>query len=340
MLTKKRNLVALALTALAATTTIAVALPGSSSGAPKKTYKIAFVPKLIGIPYFNAMQKGGQQAGKALGVNFIYQGPTTADSAKQIETIDSLITRHVDAIAVAPDDPVAVKPILARANAAGITTLSSDTDAAGNRSVWVNQASTEGIAHAISDALASQMGGKGKWAIVSCGPTAQNLNSWIKIQKVYIPQKYPGMKLVTVVFAGEDQAAAVKMAKDLMTAHPDLKGLIGECTTSAPGVAQAITEMHKIGKVFATGLGTPTVMAPYIKSGAEAKVVLWNPVNLGYLTVWAAKYLLDGHKFKPGPYKVGGPVGTSTYFAKNQELRLGPPLTFTKANIGKYAGKF
>jgi rhamnose transport system substrate-binding protein len=340
MLTKKRGLVALALTALVATTIVAVALPGSSSGAPKKTYKIAFVPKLIGIPYFNAMQKGGQQAGSSLGVNFIYQGPTTADSAKQIETIDSLITRHVDAIAVAPDDPVAVKPILARAKAAGITTLSSDTDAAGNRSVWVNQASTEGIAHAISDALASQMGGKGKWAIVSCGPTAQNLNSWIKIQKVYIPQKYPGMKLVTVVYAGEDQAAAVKMAKDLMTAHPDLKGLIGECTTSAPGVAQAITEMHKIGKVFATGLGTPTVMAPYIKSGAEAKVVLWNPVNLGYLTVWAAKYLLDGHQFKPGPYKVGGPVGTSTYFAKNQELRLGPPLTFTKANIGKYAGKF
>jgi rhamnose transport system substrate-binding protein len=148
------------------------------------------------------------------------------------------------------------------------------------------------------------------------------------------------MKLVSVVYAGEDQAAAVKMAKDLMTAHPDLKGLVGECTTSAPGVAQAITEMHKIGKVFATGLGTPTVMAPFIKSGAEAKVVLWDPVNLGYLTVWAAKYLLDGHTFKPGQYKVGGSVGTVTYYAKSQELRLGPPTTFTKANIAKYDGKF
>ncbi len=339
-MTKKKTVWAAAAIAIVVAALAAAAVPGGSNATPKKNYKIAFVPKLIGIPYFNAMQKGGNAAAKALGVTFIYQGPTTADSAKQIETIDSLITRHVDAIAVAPDDPVAVKPILARASAAGIKTLSSDTDAAGNRSVWVNQASTAGIAHSISDALASQMGGKGKWAIVSCGPTAQNLNSWIAIQKKYIPKKYPGMKLVTVVYAGEDQAAAVKMAKDLMTAHPDLKGLIGECTTSAPGVAQAITEMHKIGKVFATGLGTPTVMAPFIRSGAEAKVVLWDPVNLGYLTVWASKYLLDGHSFKPGKYKVGGKVGTVTYYAAKQELRLGPPLTFTKANIGKYAGQF
>lgn len=125
-----------------------------------------------------------------------------------------------------------------------------------------------------------------------------------------------------------------------MTAHPDLRGLIGECSVSGPGVAQAVTEMHKIGRVFTTGVSTPTVMAPYIMSGAQSKTVLWNPVNLGYLTVWAAKYLLDGHTFKPGKYKVGGPVGTVRYFAAKQELRLGPPLVFTKANIAKYKGKF
>jgi rhamnose transport system substrate-binding protein len=340
MLTKKRGVTALGLVALAAAVVAAATVPGGSSGAPHKTYKIAFVPKLIGIPYFNAMQKGGQQAAKKLGVDFIYQGPTTADSAKQIETINSLISRRVDAIAVAPDDPVAVKPILARAQAAKITTLSSDTDASGNRDVWVNQASTQGIGTSVSEALASQMKGKGKWAIVSCGPTAQNLNSWIAVQKKYIAKKYPGMKLVKVVYAGEDQAQAVKLAKDLMTGNPDLKGLVGECSVSAPGVAQAITELHKVGKVVSTGISTPTVMAPFIKSGAQAKVVLWNPINLGYLTVWAAKYLLDGHKFKPGSYKVGGAVGTVKYYTAKQELRLGPPLVFTKANIGKYAGKF
>ena len=69
----------------------AVVFGGTSSAIAKK-WKIAFIPKLIGIPYFNAMEKGGTQAAADLGVEFIYTGPTTADSAKQIEMIDNLIT--------------------------------------------------------------------------------------------------------------------------------------------------------------------------------------------------------------------------------------------------------
>ncbi|MGQ9622385.1 MAG: substrate-binding domain-containing protein [Candidatus Caldatribacteriaceae bacterium] len=54
-------------------------------------YKIAFIPKLIGIPYFNAMEEGGKKAAQDLDVEFIYTGPVTADVAKQIEIIDNLI---------------------------------------------------------------------------------------------------------------------------------------------------------------------------------------------------------------------------------------------------------
>lgn len=56
-------------------------------------YKIAFVPKLIDIPYFNAMEEGGKKATQDLDVEFIYTGPVTADVAKQIEIIDNLITQ-------------------------------------------------------------------------------------------------------------------------------------------------------------------------------------------------------------------------------------------------------
>ncbi len=311
---------------------------GGGGGAGKK--KIAFVPKLIGIPYFDAMQKGGAQAANDLGVEFLYQGPSTADSAKQIEVIDSLITRHVDAIAVAPDDPAAIAPILQKAKNAGIKVFTSDTDAPDTvRQVWVNQALSDEIGNSITDALASQMGGSGKWAIVSCGPTAQNLKAFADAETKRASSKYPGMQQLGIKFAGEDQQQAVVVAKDLMTANPDLKGLVGQCTTSAPGVAQAITEMNKIGKVFGTGLGTPTVMAPFIKSGAEAKVVLWDPVKLGYLTVWAGLQLADGKSFQ-NDNEVSGGVGKVKYMGDQKMLLLGPPITFSKDNIDQYAGKF
>jgi rhamnose transport system substrate-binding protein len=40
---------------------IILALVAPSAMAQKK-YKIAFVPKLVGIPYFNAMEEGGKKA--------------------------------------------------------------------------------------------------------------------------------------------------------------------------------------------------------------------------------------------------------------------------------------
>ena len=56
-------------------------------------------------------------------------------------------------------------------------------------------------------------------------------------------------------------------------------------------------------------------------------------------TIWAADYLARGHRFAPGSYDVGGPVGTVRYFSHHQELRLGQPLTITKANLDQYAGQ-
>jgi hypothetical protein len=38
--------------------------------------------------------------------------------------------------------------------------------------------------------------------------------------------------------------------------------------------------------------------------------------------------------------QVGGPIGRVWYYPKHRELRLGQPLTVTKANLALYAKKF
>jgi rhamnose transport system substrate-binding protein len=307
---------------------------GGSGGGKQPT--VAFVPKLVGIPYFEAMKAGGDEAAKKLGVKFLYQGDTTADAAKQAEIVNSLIQQKVDVLAVAPNDPSAIAPILKRAADAGIKVMTTDTDAPDSvREVFVNQAESDAVGQATAEALAQQMGGKGKWAIVSSGPTAANLNSWIKVEKEYIAKKYPQMKLVDVKYAGEDQAAATQLTKDLVSANPDLKGVIGQSSTTAPGVAQAITDLKLIGKVYSAGVATPKPMASYIKSGAQAKVVLWDAKNLGYLTVWAGQQLAQGKQLQASN-DVGDPVGTVTFDPATKNLLLGKPITFTKDNVDQY----
>jgi rhamnose transport system substrate-binding protein len=307
-----------------------------SGSSGDNNYKIAFVPKLQGIPYFEAMNTGGKKACQELGCTWLYQGPVEADPAAQADIVRSYIQQGVDALIVAPNDPDSMAPLLKQAADAGIKVATSDTDAPDSvRQVFVSQASTEGIGQALTDALMDAMGGKGKYAIVSCGQTAENLNSWIEVQKTYTAQKYPDAQIVDTVYAGEDQAAATQMATDLMNAHPDLTGLVGECTSSAPGVAQAVRDAGRIGQVFTVGLGTPKSMLPYLQDGSSSASILWNVENLGYLTAWAGVQLSAGKDFQ-ATNKVNSDMTDVAYDDKTKVLLLGPPLRITKDNAGQF----
>ncbi|WP_297371806.1 autoinducer 2 ABC transporter substrate-binding protein [Cryobacterium sp.] len=284
---------------------------GSTSGSDEPI-RVAFVPKLQGIPYFEAMDSGGQKAAEELGIEWLYQGPTTADAAAQADIVRSFIQQDVDALIVAPNDPDSMAPLLQEAADKGIQLATSDTDAPDSvREVFVNQASVEGIGQALTDSLMTAMGGSGKYAIVSCG------------------------EIVDIVYAGEDQAAATSMATDLMNANPDLTGLVGECTSSAPGVAQAVKDAGKIGSVFTVGLGTPMSMAPYLEDGSSSASILWDVQNLGYLTAWAGLQLAEGNEFE-ATNDVSDDLSAVEYDADTKVLLLGPPLEITKDNVAEF----
>jgi rhamnose transport system substrate-binding protein len=298
---------------------------------------VAFVPKIQGIPYFEAMNSGGKKAAQSIaGLTWIYQGPTTADPAAQADIVRSLIQQKVDAIIVAPNDPNSIAPILKQAADAGIKVATSDTDAPNSvRLAFVEQASSQKIGEYTADTLAKAMGEKGKAVIVSCGETAENLNSWIKIEEQVFKQKYPAITLLPTVYAGEDQNKATQMATDLMNANPDLTGIIGQCTTSAPGVAQAVRDAGKIGKVFTVGVGTPQAMLPYLEDGSSSGSILWDVENLGYLTAWAGYQLAKGQQFS-ATNDVSDTIKGVTWDATSKTLLLGDPLVLTKDNASKF----
>ena len=339
-ITKKTMVAAIGLSAALAVTgcTQKNETSGTTGGAGSDDkIEVAFVPKLQGIPYFEAMNAGGKKAEAEMGnVTWLYQGPTAADAAAQAQIVRSFIQRQVDAIVVAPNDPNSMGPVLQEAQGKDIGVLTSDTDAPDSvRQVFVSQASTEGLGQALTDQLMDAMGGEGTYAIVSCGETAENLNSWIEVQKAYTAEKYPKAEIVDIVYAGEDQAKATQMATDLMNAHPDLTGLVGECTSSAPGVAQAVKDAGKIGKVSTVGLGTPQSMKPYLTDGSSSASILWDVEQLGYLTAWAGVQVAEGNEFQP-TNKVNDTLTAVEYDDATKTLLLGDPLVITKDNVDQF----
>src|SRR4051794_3614028 len=73
------------------------------------------VPKLVGIPYFNAARDGASAEASRLGLHFFYTGPTAADASLQVDVLAGLLARHPAVLAVSCDDANALAPVLRRA---------------------------------------------------------------------------------------------------------------------------------------------------------------------------------------------------------------------------------
>lgn len=298
--------------------------------------KVAFVPQIVGIPYFNAMESGGKRAAEKLGVEFIYQGPVDTNPVDQMQIVQNLINQGVDAVSVSVLDASSIAPVVDAAKAKNVKLFTSDSDAPkSGRALYVAQATDEGLGFAIIDEMVKRVGDNAKIGIVSGEATASNLNAWIGFMKERVKARYPNLKLLEPQFAGGTAQRAAQIATDLITANPDLKGLIAVASTTCPGVAQAIETAGKIGKVIGTGYCSPNTARAYLKSGAFGYSVLWDPDDLGYLTVWAGKQLIDGKAIPPSttPEGMTYPV---TFDSKTGILLLGDPAVFTAANVDNY----
>jgi len=305
---------------------------GEKGGAGKKL-TVGMMPKLVGIPYFNACRLGAEEAAKELGIDLVYDGPITADVNKQAEMLDAWIVQRMDVIAVAPNDPHALAPTLKKAMRKGVKVLTWDADSdEDSRHYFANQATYEQIGFALVDVMAAEIGGKGDVAIITGTLTAANQNKWMEQMRKRIAEACPGMNIIDVKAPGEDQQAAYQMTKDLLNARPNLKGIFGITSVALPAVAKAVQDAGLSGKIAVTGLATPKDMRKYVEDGTVKTVVLWNPVDLGYLTVYAAKKLAEDGKL-PDEFVAGrlGKVRLS-----GTHILLGPPMRFTKDNIAKF----
>ena len=305
---------------------------GGGGGGPNK---ICMMPKLVGIPYFNASEQGANEAAKELDVDLVYDGPTEAKAPLQSQMIEQFIQQQCDAITVAANDPNALAPAMKKADNAGIATGAWDADVAPDaRDVFVNQATFQAIGYKLVDVMAEQTGGKGEFLVVTGSLTAPNQVAWLKEMRERMKEKYPEMSIASVEPGEEDLQLGIDITKNYLQAHPDTAGVFGITSVALPGAAEAVEQIGRAGEVPVTGLSTPNEMKPYIESGAVKEFVLWNPVDLGYLAVYVANAQVEGNLPKSGTFKAGR-LGEVKLLAEDEVL-LGPPIVFSKENIDQY----
>ena len=250
---------------------------GAPTNAPDRKGKkinVVDVPKLIGIGYFNATSKGIADAAAELGnVDAKTDGPTKANIDEQITFIDNYITSGVDGILFAANDPVAIAPVLKKALAEGINVVGYDANSTPDARQWfVNQAEFNGIAKALVDNMAEEIGEDGSFAIVTSTFTTPNQARWIAEMAAYQAKCHPKMKWLETVEAQEDNILSFNQANTLINKHGDeLKGIFGMTSVATPASAEAVTQANKCGKVAVVGLATPNAMKPYVEQAASSR---------------------------------------------------------------------
>ncbi len=298
--------------------------------------KVVVMPKLIGIPYFNAAQQGAEQCGKDFGFEAIYAGPTEADATQQVKMLEDYIAQGVDAIAVAPNDPAGVTPTLKRAADAGIKVIDWDTPA--DKAVVnysVNQIDNQELGEHIWKTTFDLMGEDGDYAILTGGLEAANLNTWIDFGEAWAKENKPGMNLVTdKIPTNESQQEAYSKTLDLMKSYPNVKGIICMSTPTPIGAGQAIQELKMQDDVVVVGTGMPNDSAPYLKDGSIDVSVLWDVWKLGYLAAYTAYCDVTGTAISDGMEVPN--VGNITLKEDGKTIIMGPPQDFTAENVADF----
>lgn len=294
----KRNISKLAVASMMAAT----ALLGATAlvaAADKPT--IATVVKIAGIPWFDRLDTGVKafQAANPDVVATQY-GPATSDSAQQLQIVQDLVAKGVNALAVVPMDPAVLEGTLKRAMDRGIVVVTHEADNQVNTQADVEAFDNSVYGAALNERLAKCMSQKGKWTTFVGSLGSRTHMQWVHAGEENA-KKYPDMQLVDPNNESFDDANGVyEKAKELLRKHPDLAGFQTSAGNDVLGIGRAIEEAGLAGKVCLVGTGLPNPAAPYLDSGAITAIGYWDPQKAGIAMNTIAKMLLEKKELKSG----------------------------------------
>jgi ABC-type sugar transport system substrate-binding protein len=308
----------------------------ASASAGQKEIKLAMIPKVIGLNYFQSADKAAQSVVGDLNIKYTFNGPTTHSASNQVSIVNGFIAQKYDVIAISAFDSATLTPSLKAAKAKGIKVITWDSDVDPSaRDFYVNQATSEGIGSTMARLVSEKFKDEQKVdvAILSSTPSDPNQIEWINAMKDSIAKTYTNLNIVTTQYDNGQPAQALTAASDILKAYPNIKAIIGPEAIAVPGAAEAVEKAGKSGQVFVTGVATPNQMKKFVEKGTVEQFLLWDVLDLGKLTMHVARAAVDGTIQPNGTFKV---EGLGEFQVKDGVVLLGDPLVFDKNNINNY----
>ncbi|HME07860.1 MAG TPA: substrate-binding domain-containing protein [Bryobacteraceae bacterium] len=252
----------------------------------KQTKTIAVIPKGTSQVFWVSVQRGVLAAGQKYGVEIIWNGPSLeTDYDRQIQIIDSMIARRVDAIAVAPAERKALAAPIERATSAGIPVTVFDS--AVDSSSYMSYVATNNIE--VGKMAARELGrllnGQGDIAMLMNAPGSASTMEREKGFEQELGDKFPKVRLVARQYGMSDRSRAMGVAENILTAQPALNGIFASSEASGIGCALALKARGLSGKVKLVAVDASDSMVEDLRAGTISSLVAQDPYRMGFSAV-------------------------------------------------------
>jgi len=235
-----------------------------------RTLRFVIVPK-VAHPWFEEVHKGAlaqaEILGRELDIEIVvdYMPPSLCDVAEQNAILEKAAGNRPSGFAVDPVDAAGHMTAIKRIRDQGIPVVIFDSPSPDGSITSVgNNFAQQGIIAA--ERLARLIDYTGKVAVMQGFPTAPNHRQRYEAQ-IEVLKKYAGITVVDGGIDNDDIDTARQQASSVLESHPDLRGYLC-CDASGPiGIANAIKEAGKTGKVKVVSMDGIKPILDAIKQG-------------------------------------------------------------------------
>jgi ribose transport system substrate-binding protein len=258
-----------------------------------KKLKLAFVSN-NSANFWSFARAGCDAAAKELGnVDVDFRITTTGTSAEQRQTLDDLVVKGVDGIAVSVNDPDNQTDFLDKI-AAQTLLVCCDSDAAASKRVAYigtdNEAAGEQAGKMIKECLPN--GGK----IMLFVGHSDSQNAQERAGGIKKALEGSNIQIIDIRTDDTDAVRAQKNAEDTLVKYPDIGCLVGLWNYNGPAILNAVRGAGKTGQVKIVCFDDEADTLAGIAAGDIYGTVVQNPFEFGKESVTRMdKYLGGDH---------------------------------------------
>ena len=270
-----------------------------SAQEPKQTEQlyIPVIAKTLDFAFFKQLRAGTEQAAQDFGIQTTFEGPRIGEAPEvQVEAFKEALNRNPQVIVLAALSGEALNPYLEEAQKRGIPVIGLDTGVDNPIVKTIVGIDNYGAGEIAGEKMGELLKGQGKVAVLGVDPPIKVSRERAEGFINTINENYPDIQTLPIRYIPDSREAAAEVAKELLTAHPDITGLFGINALMNEGILDALKELNKTGQVEVVAFDSGKTIIDAIRNGSVAGAITQDPVRMGYKAIETAIRAAKGER--------------------------------------------